>query len=76
MAKKRTPQEVMSENVAREKALKELERAMGKPRVKGMTIEEYKAKLQSEKEQARGDWNDGSAAYFLALWGGDSNETP
>lgn len=57
---KRTPQEIMSENIARDKALKELERAMGKPQVNRYTLAEYQAMIEAEREEKRGGWFEGS----------------
>lgn len=58
---KRTPQEIMSENIARDQALKELERAMGKPQVKRYTLAEYEAMLKQEEEEKRGGWFTGDS---------------
>lgn len=56
---KRTPQEIMSENIARDQALKELERAMGKPQVKRYTLAEYQAMIEAEREAKHGGWYEG-----------------
>ena len=58
---KRTPQEIMSENIARDQALKELERAMGKPQVKRWSLEEYQAMIEAEREEKRGGWYEGDS---------------
>lgn len=59
--KKKTPQEIVSENIARDKALKELERAMGKPQVKRYTLAEYQAMIEAEREEKRGGWWEGDS---------------
>lgn len=56
---KRTPQEIMSENIARDQALKELERLMGKPQVKRYTLAEWQAMIEAEREEKRGGWFEG-----------------
>lgn len=60
---KRTPQDIMSENIARDQALNELERAMGKPQVKHYTLPEYQAMIEAEREEKRGGWYEGDSSH-------------
>lgn len=60
---RKTSQEIMSESVKRDQALRELERALGKPQVKRYTLAEYQAMIEAEREEKRGGWWEGDSSH-------------
>lgn len=56
---RKTSQEIMSENVKRDQALRELDTQLGKPQVKRYTLEEYQALLAQEEQEKLGGWHTG-----------------